>query len=57
MSKLGVQNRGKMNVLLLCDSLELDGFVSVLPPTGGAATVKVLLNMMPTEAADLVKKP
>jgi len=46
-----------MNVLLLCDSLELDGFVSVLPPTGGAATVKVLLNMMPTEAADLVKKP
>ena len=44
------------NVLLLCNSLELDCFIGVLPSTSRAATVKVLLNVMPTEAADLVKK-
>lgn len=43
-------------ILFLRDSLELDGFIGVLPSTSGAATVKVLLNVMPAEAADLVKK-
>lgn len=56
MRKSEGRDRGKIDALLLCDSLELDGFIGVLPATSGTATVKVLLNVMPAEAADLVKK-
>lgn len=56
MSESGGRDRVKRNILLLSDSLELDSFIGVLPSTSGAATVKVLLNVMPAEAANLVKK-
>ena len=56
MSEPREQGQGKRDILFLCDSLELDSFVGVLPSTSGAATVKVLLNVMPAEAADLVEK-
>ena len=43
------------SLLLLCDRLELDGLIGVDPSTSWTATVKILLNVVPTKAADLVE--
>lgn len=48
---LGMRN--EVHALLLVDGLELDGVVCVLPPACGASTVKVFLDVMPTETTNL----
>ena len=45
--------RNEVHALLLVDGLELDGVVCVLPPACGASTVKVFLDVMPTETTNL----